>query len=180
MFVGSPVFKRFGPAEVGLMRRMTGSLPPYSDVHPLGLLSWNTREDGEMAVVNGNLAFKLRQYDGNGFFLTFVGTREVVKTARQLLRYARNHPDVDSALRRIPELAVRHAVGLRERFTVTAAPEEFDYVFGVAEMAALSGPDYGEKRTAIRRTRRRPVGAPMVPCRSAVPRRSHADSGGSG
>ena len=64
MVVGSPAFKRFGPGEVGLMRRMTGSLLPYSDVHPLGLLSWNTGEDGEMAVVNGNLALKLRQYDG--------------------------------------------------------------------------------------------------------------------
>ncbi|MEA2586194.1 MAG: uncharacterized protein QOF33_4279 [Thermomicrobiales bacterium] len=151
MVAGFPAFRRFGLSDAGLIRRMTVPFPPYSDHHPLGLLSWNTGEDGELAIVNGNLVLKLRQYDGNGFFLTFIGTREVVKTVRQLLRYARSQPDLDPALRRIPEAVVRHAVGLRARFAVMVAPEEYDYVFGIAEMAALRGADYGEKRTAIRR-----------------------------
>jgi hypothetical protein len=148
---GRPMFRRFGVGDVAMIRRTTERFAPYSDVHPLGLLAWNVGEDGEMAIVNGNLAFKLRQYDGDGFFLTFVGTHEVAKTVRQLLRCARDLLDVDPVLRRIPEVAVRHTAGLRARFAVTPTPEEYDYVFGVDDLAGLRGPEYGEKRTAIRR-----------------------------
>jgi hypothetical protein len=97
MGTGSPVFRRFGAGDVGVIRRWTGLFAPYSDVHALGLLCWNTGEDGELAIVNSNLAFTLRRYDGNGFFLKFLGTHEVVKTVRQLLRYARTQLDVEPA-----------------------------------------------------------------------------------
>jgi hypothetical protein len=114
------------------------------------LLTWNTTGEGELAVVNGNLAFKLPEYGGKGTFLTFVGTHQVAKTVRQLLAYARGGPEIRPALIRVPELAVRHAAGLRDRFLVRAEPDDFDYVFGVADLAAIAGPDYGEKRGEIR------------------------------
>ncbi|HEY7031077.1 MAG TPA: phosphatidylglycerol lysyltransferase domain-containing protein [Thermomicrobiales bacterium] len=151
MGAGTREFRRFGPEDIGLIRRATERFAPYSDVHPLGVLAWNAGEGGELAMVNGNLAFKLRQYDGDGFFLTFVGTHEVAKTMRRLLRSARDLLDVDPHLRRVPEVAVRHTAGVRARFAVTPAPEDYDYVFGVEDLAALRGPEFGEKRTAIRR-----------------------------
>jgi hypothetical protein len=151
---GSLMFRRFGPDDIGLMRRLTAPFPPYADMNAVALLTWDTTGDGEMAIVNGNVAFRLRQYDGEGTFLSFIGTHQVVKTARQLLAYARSLPDAYSALLRIPETTVRHAAGLRERFMVTADPDEYDYVFGVADMAAMTGPGYTEMRGEIRRLQR--------------------------
>jgi hypothetical protein len=48
-------------------------------------------------------------------------------------------------------VVVRHADGLRSRFLVTEAPDDHDYVFGIADLANLTGPDFTEKRRAIRR-----------------------------
>jgi hypothetical protein len=79
------------------------------------------------------------------------GTHQVIKTVRQLLRYAQSQPDVEPRLRRIPEVVVRHTTGLRTRYVVAPAPEDFDYVFAIADLAALTGAEYEEKRRAIRR-----------------------------
>src|SRR5215218_5615383 len=151
MTPGLPMFRRISAEDRGLIRRMTEPFAPYSEVQPTAMLAWDTNGDGELAIVNGNLAFKLPHYDGDGYFVTFVGTRQVVKTVRQLLRFAQSQPDVEPRLRRIPEVAVRHSAGLRSRFAVTPAPEDFDYVFAIADLATLAGADYEEKRRAIRR-----------------------------
>lgn len=148
---GTPEFKRLSDSDLPRLRRLTSEFPPYSDHHPAGLLCWNTDGDAEFALLNGNLAFKLRQYSDDGYYLTFLGTREVAKTVRQLLRYAEHHPEIDPVLQRIPEIVVRHAHRLGERFHVTPAPQEFDYIFGVPEIASLGGASFSEKRTSIRR-----------------------------
>lgn len=148
---GTPAFKRLQDSDLPRLQRLTGTYPPYSDHHPVGMLCWNSDSDAEFAILNGNLAFKLREYSGDGYYLTFLGTREVAKTVRQLLRWAEQHPDIDPVLRRIPEIVVRHAHWLDERFLVTPAPQEFDYVFGVPEIASLQGALFREKRTEIRR-----------------------------
>jgi hypothetical protein len=148
---GTPAFKRLSDCDLPRLRRLTGDYPPYSDHHPVGLLCWNTDGDAEFALLNGNLAFKLRQYSGDGYYLTFLGSHDVVKTVRQLLRYAEHHPDIDPVLERIPEIAIRHAHRLSELYQVTPAPDEYDYVFSVFEIASLRGAPLGEKRTAIRR-----------------------------
>jgi hypothetical protein len=149
--VEAPMFTRLNDWDLPRLQRLIGMFPPYSDHQPFGLLCWNTEGDGEYALLNGNLAFKLRQYSGDGYYVTFIGTREIVKTVRQLLRFAERHPDIDPVLQRVPEIAVRHAHGLRDRYQVAAAISDYDYVFGIPEMAALRGADYGEKRTAINR-----------------------------
>ncbi len=151
MVNGLPAFRKIQPEDFALIKRMTAPYPPYSDVQPTGMLAWDPDERGELAIVNGNLAFKMPQYDGDGYFVTFIGTHDVVKTVRQLLRFARGQPDVQPELRRIPEVAIRHAEGVRSRFTVTEAPDDHDYIFGIADLATLAGPDYTEKRRAIRR-----------------------------
>lgn len=151
MTAGRPMFRRIKASDLGLIRRMTEAFPPYSEMQPTAMLAWDTNQDGELAIINGNLAFKLPHYDGAGYFVTFLGTHQVVKTVRQLLSFARSQSDVEPRLRRIPEVVIRHAAGLQTRFAVTPAPEDFDYVFAIADPAALTGADYEEKRRAIRR-----------------------------
>lgn len=159
---GTPTFRRLGVEHAELFRRLTRPYLPFSDFNLLSLLSWNTTGEGEFAVVNGNLALKLPRYDGAGSFLTFVGTREVAKTARQLLAFAAECPDLGPVLSPVPEVVVRRGAGLRTRFAVAPAADDFDYVFGLEEMAALAGPEFQEKRADANRVLRE-AGAELRP-----------------
>jgi hypothetical protein len=159
---GNPTFRRLDVAHAELFRRLTRPYLPFSDFNLLGLTCWNTTGEGEFAVVNGNLALKLPRYDGASSFLTFVGTREVAKTARQLLAFAGERSDLEPVLSPVPEVVARRGAGLRSRFAVVPAADDFDYVFGLEEMAALAGPAFRDKRADANRLLRE-AGAELRP-----------------
>lgn len=146
-----PSFPDFKPLELSdraEVTAITDRFPCYSDFNFVSLWTWDTASDTELAMLNGNLVVKLRDYVTQQRFLTFIGASKPVSTAVALLEAA---PGLCCA----PQLAlVPHSVAVRMKqhpsVDVREDRDGADYILSAPANAVLEGPDYRGRRKQVR------------------------------
>ncbi len=150
-----PTFPRFRRLERGdrpQIEAFCRRFPPFSDFGFVGLWAWDTDESCRISMLGNNLIFRLKDYTRDERFLTFLGRDAVADTAEALLAMARGEGLVP-ALRLIPETVIEADPRLSARFSVSADPDNFDYVYSVHDWAHFSTSGFRVHRKQVAKCR---------------------------
>lgn len=145
----TPVFPRFKTLRVEDYASLAGfveQFPVYSDFNAISLLTWGVNNSTRYCFLNSNLVIQLRDYVTNEAVYSVLGTHDIPDTLKLLLAY----PDIEQ-LDLVPEFTVQVLkLELPENsFEITPQRDEYDYVYSVARLAGLEGPDYRKFRRSL-------------------------------
>jgi hypothetical protein len=121
--------------------------PAVSEMTFTNLRVWRHRRSVALACDEGGALVLLCQEQGRSFFLPPVGAADPVAAVRRLEAHARA-AGFPVRLERVPRAA---ADALADAgYAVAPERDQFDYVYAVAEIAALAGRHFDGKRNQIR------------------------------
>jgi hypothetical protein len=103
-------------------------------------------------MLGDNLVLRLKDYEADQHFLTFLGQDRVTETVRTLLAYARG-AGLPAELRLVPETVIESDPHLSTCFSVTADPDNFDYVYDAGDWAHFATAGFREHRRLVARCR---------------------------
>lgn len=147
-----PPFPHFRPitlADRGAIEDVTSCFPPSSDFNFTGLWAWDTGGQGAIAMLGGNLVFRLKDYTGDQYFYTFLGQDHVVEACATLLDHARQ-VGLRQQLWLIPEEIVTADPCLRQHFIVDEDRDNFDYIYAAEDWALLPASRFSTHRKMSR------------------------------
>jgi len=146
-----PQFPEFKKVEVGdrkLVEAHTHKHPPYSDFNFTSLWAWDTSNERMISELNGNLVVRFTDYATNEPFLSFLGSSEIVHSARTLLEYCKEH-GLPEVLKLMPEISIE---GLDAKvFLVEEDRNNFDYIYSIPELSTLAGGKFKGRRNFVNR-----------------------------
>jgi hypothetical protein len=116
----------------------TKSFEPYAEFSFPGLYCWDTEEETQISVLNGNLVMKMPYYITMEPFFSLIGTSEIDKTLDTLLR---DHGE----LKMVPEVVV-DAIENVGKYKITEDRDQFDYVYLLEDQVQLAGKHYRGRR----------------------------------
>lgn len=142
-----PAFRAISLSDRSWVEEVTGQHAPYSDFNFTSNFAWDRR----ISELNGNLVFLFVDYISGKPSLSFLGSRDVERTARELLQAA-------PALGVTPVLSAigeELALALRDDgLLVEEDAGNSDYVYSVVEHSELRGRKYRELRQLANRFER--------------------------
>ena len=138
-----PNFKKLELTDKEEVEKFTSKFPPYSDFNFTSLWAWDTDGERMISELNGNLVVRFTDYETCEPFLSFLGTTEPERTARELIRFAETS-GISPVLRLVPEESIKDLSG--SDLLVEEDRDNFDYIFSVSELANLQGIKFKGKR----------------------------------
>lgn len=137
-----PEFKPVGLEDKGVIDAFIRRFPSEAcEVIFTNIYIWRYYERPTFTTINGNLCVLCRPRSEPVFFLPPIGTTKVRETIEACLSFC-------PRLACVPEPFARgHCAGLR----VEEDPENFDYVYRVADLIHLPGKKYDGKRNRIKK-----------------------------
>ena len=143
-----PDFKNIELTDRPLVERLTEKFPPYSDFHFSSLYSWDIHHKMRLSLLNGNLVVLFEDYMTGKFFMTFIGSQEIMATAHVLLEFSAEHR-YESCLRLISEEMSHalHAAG----FMVEPDLDAHDYIYSINHLALMHTWRQGRQRRQIKK-----------------------------
>ncbi len=142
-----PAFKKLELADRDEIDAHTSRYPPYSDFEFGSIWSWDVKEEMAVSVLHDNLAIRFTDYETGAPFLTFLGTNDANKTAKELL--ARSGANGSAALRLVPEQCIRCLD--TDTFHIEESRDHFDYVCEVRRHLTYDGGKLRSHRRHLRR-----------------------------
>lgn len=134
MIPNFPEFKKLEWSDKEMVEQLTEPFLPYSDFNFVSMWTWNTRERMKISQHYGNLILLFYDYITEKPFLSFIGNKEVKKTAQVLTAYSQQHY-CESALRLVPEeVACLLSQG---EFNVLSDDSAHDYILSVSYLSNL-------------------------------------------
>jgi hypothetical protein len=137
-----PEFKPVGLEDKGVIDAFIRRSPSEAcEVVFTNIYIWRHYERPTFTTINGNLCVLCRPRSEPAFFLPPIGTTKVRETIEACLSFC-------PRLACVPEpFALGHCAGLR----VEEDPENYDYVYRVADLIHLRGKKYDGKRNRIKK-----------------------------
>lgn len=141
-----PHFKTLKVEDYGLLAKYTEQFPVYSDFNVVSLLTWGVNNSTKYSFLNGNLVIQLRDYMTNEAAFSLIGTKNITETARSML----DQPEINQ-LDLVPEFTVQRLKQEfpNHKFEIEPQRDEYDYVYSIARLASLEGPDYRKFRRSL-------------------------------
>ena len=133
-----PDFKKISIEHKKDVEQITKSFKSYSDFNFVSLFCWNTSDNLEASILNGSLVLKMSDYVTSKDFFTFIGRKDVDKTARILLS------ETDE-LRLIPEDVVNQMKN-PDILSIIDDRDNHDYILSANILAGFKGGHFLEKR----------------------------------
>lgn len=151
MIPSFPKFKRLTLADKNTIEQYTKQYPPYSDFNFVSLWSWSTHESTYISTLHKNLVLRFHDYITHEPFYTFIGTKKVNATIKELMNFAQDK-SLPPNLKLIPEISLQTAPkSLFTNYTVIEDRDNFDYVYLIDHAVRLRGNKLGPKRNFINR-----------------------------
>ena len=141
-----PHFKTLKLEDVKALESFVSQYPIYSDFNVVSLLTWGVNNSAQYCLLNKNLVIQLRDYTTKEPVFSIMGTNNVGATIQTLLEDLRI-----KQLELVPEITI-HALqmGLSQHpFVIKPQRDEYDYVYSIARLASLEGPDYRKFRRSL-------------------------------
>lgn len=144
-----PAFRRIRLRDQPTIEALTARFPPFSDFAFTSLWCWDTDEQCTIAVLNGSLVVRLKDYASDAHFYSFLGDQAVPETALALLARARAE-GLPARLALVPEAVVAES-RLPDSLAITPDRDNFDYLYVLDDLAELAGGKFREHRKKIAR-----------------------------
>jgi uncharacterized protein len=136
-----PEFKKLEISDRETIEAFTEKYPPYSDFSVLSMLSWNAADDNAFSVLHNNLVIKLKDYLGDGYNYSFIGTENPNESLEELFK-------ITDVIGFVPEF-VAETVD-KKKYLVEEDRDSFDYIIDIGGLSGLSGGTYKSLRRSIR------------------------------
>lgn len=146
-----PQFKKLEFSDRGEIINITRNFPPYSDFNFFSMWSWNTEEKFKISQLNGNLVINLTDYLTQEPFLSFIGIKDVEKTAQELITFAKKKR-MNPLLRLVPEESASQIKS--KNFLVSEDRDNFDYILPIEKLLTYGGNKMRAKRNFTNRFNR--------------------------
>lgn len=144
-----PQAKRLELSDKEEITAYTRMFPPYSDFNFTSMWSYDTDHLFEISWLNENLVVKFQDYVDLRMFYSFLGTKDTVATAEQLLN--KSHEEgINSSLHLVPSICVRDIIN-SGKFIISDDRDNFDYIISAQEFGDMSGAKYHKKRNMVTR-----------------------------
>lgn len=114
---------------------------PYSDFNFTSLFCWNTDGNTAVALLNGNLVVRQKDYTSSHVNYSLLGSNKVKESLDTLLN------DV-GCIHLVPQDLV-DVIDNTESYDIIEEPDHFDYVYSLDELARLEGGVYKKKRNKV-------------------------------
>jgi hypothetical protein len=144
-----PQFKKLDIADSDAVGAHTLHFPYYSDFNFTSLWCWDIQNKREISELNGNLVVKFTDYETNEPFLSYLGIKETLKTAIDLLDYSKSI-GLPEELRLVPEISV-HNLDQELLLNIKTDRDNFDYVYLISKFSTFEGRQYKDKRQEAER-----------------------------
>ncbi|MEA2585016.1 MAG: uncharacterized protein QOF33_3101 [Thermomicrobiales bacterium] len=151
-----PTFPQFRRLEIGdrpAIEAITRRAPPSSDFVFTSLWCWDTDETCVIALLDGNLVVRFKDYAADTHFYSFLGDHAIAETAQTLLAHA-SRQGLPAQLKLIPESVVAADDRLARRLSITDDRDNWDYVYAIVDWAVLPGGPHRKHRQQVARCRR--------------------------
>lgn len=145
-----PRFKKLTFQDKDIINKFAFKFPPYSDYYFMSLFSWNVDENVEYSFLNNSLVVKLQEYEGESYFYSFLGNRQVDSTINELLLFSKSN-GMQQVLKLIPEhnLLGQDIDGLRTKYVIKEDPDNFDYLLSIDKLFTMKGKRLHQKRKLL-------------------------------
>jgi hypothetical protein len=121
---------------------------PYSDFTFTNLWIWDIENSVKISKLRGNLVFRLYNYTGEYEVLSINGTSQIEESISELLAYVNSKEDLGNSLEYIHS-GVAELLKGSDKYAVTEARDNFDYIISVKDALELGGKEHGHKRRKI-------------------------------
>src|SRR5690348_5704367 len=123
MFPVFPSFKKLELSDKSEFESFVKKFEPYSDFNFVSLWSYNTEDDFELSILNGNLVLKMNNYITLKPFYTFLGDQQIEETISTLLNFSESK-NLIPEIRLIPEVNVLSELdSLSQKFEMKEDPD---------------------------------------------------------
>jgi hypothetical protein len=144
-----PSFKKLDISDKEAIQQITHKFEPYSDYNFVSLFSWDTDEEIRISQLFNNLIVLFVDYLTGEKFYSFIGSDQVDETIERLIKHAK-HGGIDSTLRLVPEVVVKH-IRNPHKYIIEEDRDSFDYILSVGDLIELKGKKYHPKKNFIQR-----------------------------
>lgn len=145
-----PIFPQFKLLELSdreSIQKITNLYPPYSDFNFTSLWSWDVQNAIKVSILNDNLVIRMTDYLNGEPFFSYLGTKKVNSTVKQLLNFAISQ-GVEPCLKLVPEVSVK---GLNPKvFIISEERDHFDYIYEIKKVSGFIGSEYSKHRRLSR------------------------------
>lgn len=141
-----PVFPNFAPLSLvqqTAIEEISSQFDPYSDFAFSNLWAWDIDGSTLVTTLNGNLVYRLTDYDKDIRFFTLIGQNNLDETVHTLIEHAKESGD-ETSLMFVPEVV---ALGVTDpNFRVEEDRDNHDYIYSVADLVEFSKSKYSGKK----------------------------------
>ena len=145
-----PVFEKLSLDHKEVLQAIVNSFPS-SDFNFAGLFTWDVDEAVHISSLNENIVMRSSDYLTHDTFYSFIGDNKVNETIKTLTEYAKQRGE-ESKLRLITESVAKNIdANLHD---IDEDRDNFDYIFHVSDLVALSGGRNQKRRQKLHRFKR--------------------------
>jgi len=141
-----PNFKKLELTDKEEVEKFTSKFSPYSDFNFTSLWAWDTDGERMISELNGNLVVRFTDYETCEPFLSFLGTTEPERTARELIRFAETS-GISPVLRLVPEESIKDLSG--SDLLAEEDRDNFDYIFSTSQLSTFRDVKYKTKKREV-------------------------------
>lgn len=149
MIPSYPKFKKLKFTDKNDINKFTKKYTPSSDYNFAGLWSYNTNENIEISILNGNLVMKSFDYITLEPFYSFIGTTNSIQTAEELIKNAKKN-NISPVLKLILDETIK-SMPKNNNFIIKEDVDNHDYVLSVKDLSEFKGKKYYDKRNLVNR-----------------------------
>lgn len=137
-----PQFTKLQLSDKDRIEHIVARFAPYSDFNFTSLYCWNVDETAEFSIVSGDtLVIKIPDYLTGEPVYSLIGGRMLDSTIYDVVTVVDN-------LRLVPESAIA-SLADPKKFVITEDRDQFDYVYNLSDLTALSGKKFSTIRNKV-------------------------------
>jgi hypothetical protein len=139
-----PTFAALTLDHKAKVETITSQFEPYADFSFVNLFAWCLDTQTEVSLLNDNLVVRLPDYiTGETTMYSFVGRNKVDESIGQILQ-------VSESLTLVPEEVIQ-LLPDPSKYAISEERDNFDYMYDVAKLAAMTGKALSKKRNHVNR-----------------------------